>query len=75
MMCLKRGKLEIWASAVIYALGQINLLFDKDFEPYSTPDEICDYFKTKNLQFQIKPKLFVKCLIYNRLTKNSQLTI
>lgn len=43
----KRGKLEIWSSAVIYALGQINFLFDKSFEPYSTPDEICDYFGTK----------------------------
>lgn len=43
----KRGKLEIWASAVIYALGQINFLFDKDFEPYATPDEICEYFGTK----------------------------
>lgn len=43
----KRGKLEIWASAIIYALGQINFLFDKDFEPYLTHDEICDYFGTK----------------------------
>lgn len=43
----KRGKLEIWASAIIYALGQINFLFDKSSDPYSTPDEICDYFNTK----------------------------
>ncbi|WP_409199300.1 DUF6398 domain-containing protein [Methanobrevibacter sp. DSM 116169] len=43
----KRGKLEIWASAVIYALGQINFLFDKSFDPYLTPDDICDYFNTK----------------------------
>ena len=43
----KRGKLEIWASAVIYALGQINFLFDKSFEPYATPDDICNYFNTK----------------------------
>lgn len=43
----KRGKLEIWASAVIYALGQINFLFDKTFEPYATPDDICNYFNTK----------------------------
>ena len=43
----KRGKLEIWASAVIYALGQINFLFDKTTEPYATPDDICNYFNTK----------------------------
>lgn len=43
----KRGKLEIWASGIIYALGQINFLFDKSFEPYSTADEICKFFGTK----------------------------
>lgn len=43
----KRGKLEIWASAVVYAIGQINFLFDKSFEPYKTPDDICSYFNTK----------------------------
>jgi len=44
---LKRGKIEIWASAVVYAIGSINFLFDKSFEPYMTSDEICDYFGTK----------------------------
>ncbi len=40
----KRGKLEIWAAAVIYAIGSINFLFDKSFEPYLTSQQICDYF-------------------------------
>ncbi len=43
----KRGKLENWASGVVYAIGQLNFLFDSDFEPYATPDEICKYFGTK----------------------------
>lgn len=43
----KRGKLENWASGIVYAIGQINYLFDKNFEPYATPDDICKYFKTK----------------------------
>jgi hypothetical protein len=43
----QRGKPEIWAAAVIYAIGSINFLFDKSFEPYLTPDQICDHFKTK----------------------------
>lgn len=43
----KRGKLENWASGIIYAIGQINFLFDSDFEPYVTPDEICTFFGTK----------------------------
>ncbi|MCC7554320.1 MAG: tetratricopeptide repeat protein [Methanobacteriaceae archaeon] len=43
----KRGKLEIWASGVVYALGQINFLFDDSFSPYLSADDICDYFGTK----------------------------
>ncbi len=41
------GKVEIWAAAVISALGSINFLFDKTFNPYATPDDICNYFGTK----------------------------
>lgn len=44
----QRGKLEIWAAAVVYAIGSINFLFDKSFEPYMTADQISDYFGTKN---------------------------
>jgi len=44
----KRGKLEIWAAAVIYAIGSINFLFDKSFEPHVTANQISDYFGTKN---------------------------
>ena len=43
----KRGRLDIWASAVIYVLAQINFLFDKSFQPYLSADDICDYFNTK----------------------------
>ena len=43
----KRGKLDIWASAVIYALAQVNFLFDKSFEPYISADDICNYYNTK----------------------------
>lgn len=41
------GKPEIWAAAVIYALGQINFLFDKSAKPYIPQDQICDYFGTR----------------------------
>ena len=41
------GKIEIWAAAVIHALGSINFLFDKSFKPYVTVDEINDFFGTK----------------------------
>jgi len=44
----QRGKLEIWAAAVVYAIGSINFLFDKSFEPYVTAKQISEYFGTKN---------------------------
>lgn len=43
----KRGKLQIWAAAVINAIGSINFLFDKSFEPYISSKEINDHFGTK----------------------------
>jgi hypothetical protein len=44
----QRGKIEIWAAAVIHALGSINFLFDKSFKPYVTADQISEYFGAKN---------------------------
>ncbi|HET56276.1 MAG TPA: hypothetical protein ENN33_13820 [Ignavibacteria bacterium] len=44
----QRGKPEIWAAAVVYAIGSINFLFDKSFEPYMAAEEISEYFGTKN---------------------------
>jgi len=43
----KSGKIEIWAAAVIHAIGSINFLFDKSFEPYVTAEQISEYFGTK----------------------------
>ncbi len=40
------GRIEIWAAAVVYAIGSINFLFDKSFEPYAAADDICNYFGT-----------------------------
>jgi hypothetical protein len=50
------GRIEIWAAAIIYALGQINFLFDRSFEPYATHDDICDYFGTKKSSTSQKAK-------------------
>jgi len=50
------GKLEIWAAAVVYALGQINFLFDKNFEPYVSATDLCDYFGTNQSTTSQKAK-------------------
>ena len=44
----KRGRLEIWAAAVIHTIGSINFLGDKSFEPYLSSREIHDHFGTKS---------------------------
>jgi len=43
---LSTGKTEVWAAGIIHALGTINFLFDKSFEPFVSVDEINDYFNT-----------------------------
>ncbi len=41
---ITRGKTEIWACAIIYALGTVNFLFDKSQEPHMQADELCAAF-------------------------------
>lgn len=40
------GKIEIWAAAVIHALGTVNFLFDKSSQPYVPVSVICEFFNT-----------------------------
>ena len=51
------GKIEIWAAAVIHALGSINFLFDKSFQPYVTVEEINDFFGTNKSSSTGKSKV------------------
>lgn len=51
------GRLEIWAAAIVHALGSINFLFDKSFPPHATPDSICEHFQTSKRTVNQKAKL------------------
>ncbi len=71
------GKPEIWAVAIIHALGTINFLFDKSFEPYLSVDDINDYFGTKksttgNKSKQIRDLLKLSYWNNEFSTKNMQ---
>ena len=44
---LLRGRSEIWACGIVYALGTVNFLFDKSFEPYLSAEELCRVFGVK----------------------------
>jgi hypothetical protein len=41
---LLRGQLEIWACAIIYALGTVNFLFDPSQAPHISAMELCGIF-------------------------------
>ena len=50
------GQSAIWAVAVIHALGSINFLFDKSVKPYTTIDELNNFFGTKKSTTNNKSK-------------------
>jgi hypothetical protein len=52
-----RGRANTWAAAVIYALGQINFLFDRSFEPYIPAADIPPYFGVSQSTVGTKAKL------------------
>lgn len=60
------GKEEIWAAAVIHALGTVNFLFDKSFEPYVSVDEINNYFGTNKSTVTAKSKQIRELLKIDR---------
>ncbi len=38
---LARGKPEVWACGILYALGTVNFLWDKSQAPHMRADELC----------------------------------
>ena len=40
----KRGKENIWAAALVWAIGSVNFLGDKSFDPYASLSDVCEYF-------------------------------
>jgi len=51
------GRMEIWAAAIVYAIGSINFLFDKSFEPWVNAQDISNYFGTSKSTVSQKAKL------------------
>ena|SRR5882762_6628425 len=51
------GRIEIWAAAVVYAIGSINFLFDKATQPYVTTDAICEHFSVSKSTVGQKAKV------------------
>lgn len=56
-MPFANGRIQIWAAAVIHAIGTINFLFDEKSKPYASLDDICDYFEVSKSTTSQKSKL------------------
>jgi hypothetical protein len=41
---LVRGKINTWAGSIVYALGSVNFLFDRSFEPYIGGNDLAAAF-------------------------------
>jgi hypothetical protein len=50
------GRVNVWAASIIYALGQINFLFDRSFKPYVSADDIANYFSVSKSTIGQKAK-------------------
>ncbi len=54
---LVRGRLEIWACALVYALGTVNFLFDRSQQPSLSAEELCGAFGVSKSSGANKAKL------------------
>ena len=63
---LESGQPKIWAAAIIHALGTINFLFDKSFEPYISVEDLSNYFETSKTTTTAKSKLIRDLLKIDR---------
>jgi hypothetical protein len=47
LLNIHRGRIEIWAAAIVYAIAQLNFLFSRETPHHLTPDELCNWFRVK----------------------------
>lgn len=64
---LARGKEDIWACGIVFALGFVNFLHDRQNEPYLSPDELCEAFGVKKTTGENKGALIRKTFDMYRL--------
>lgn len=54
---LTRGDLRIWAAGVVYAVGQLNFLFDPAQTPHVTADQLSEWLGVKKTTMANKARL------------------
>lgn len=54
LLHLHRGRDEIWAAAIVYAVAQLNFLFAPETPHALSPDELCEGFQVKKTTVSAK---------------------
>ncbi|WP_154402836.1 DUF6398 domain-containing protein [Nocardioides speluncae] len=54
---LTRGDLRIWAAGVVYAVGQLNFVFDPSQSPHATADQLSEWLGVKKTTMAYKGRL------------------
>ncbi len=67
---LIKGRVKIWGCGIIYALGFVNFLFDKDNEPYMSATDLCEEFGVSRSTGSAKSKVVKDALNMVQLDPN-----
>lgn len=67
---IMRGKPEIWACGILYALGTVNFLFDKTQTPHMRSDELCAACGVSKSTGENKAKLIRELMNMYKLDPN-----
>jgi len=59
---LARGNHRIWAAGVVYAIGQVNFLFDRAQTPHATADELSELLHVKKTTMANKAGIIRKAV-------------
>ncbi len=59
-LSIQRGRIEIWAAAIIHVIARLNFLFDPQNHFYFTADDLCGFFETKKATVSNKSGLIQK---------------
>jgi hypothetical protein len=54
---LTRGDLRIWAAGVVYAVGQLNFVFDPSQSPHASADQLSEWLGVKKTTMSNKARL------------------
>ena len=59
-LSIQRGRVEIWAAAIVHVIARLNFLLDPENELSLTADDICKFFGTKKTTVSSKAGLIQK---------------